>query len=203
MTLKRYLLTLLIFAGVAGFQSCKKDDAPPPTTLELTIKDNLGNAVSGATVKLYTSVTDFGEQKNQFGETHFTDASGKVTITGISNLQYYWFVEKDCKNNFTGGVTSESNLLSNKTNAFNVIINSTGILKFSNNSANPYKIFINGTELGQIDGNTTTSLPYVPTGSYSIRVLQVSGYAVYPTDKTYTGTLDCGSTLTTTFPNNN
>jgi len=40
----------------------------------------------------------------------------------------------------------------------------------------------------------------MPTGSYSIRVLQLSGYVFTPTDQTYTGTLSCGQTMTTTFP---
>lgn len=202
MTLKRYLLTLVLITLVATFQSFKKEDtSPPPTQIEFSVKDNLGNSVSGATVKLYTSEKDFRAQSNQFGETHFADASGKVTVTGLSNIRYYWFVEKECKNNFYGGVTSESNIALNKTTTMDVILNPTGTLKFVSNSTNPYKIFINGTEIGQLEGNATDYAYYTPAGSYSIRVLQVSGYVVTPTDKTYTGTVSCGTTLTTTFPN--
>jgi len=51
-----------------------------------------------------------------------------------------------------------------------------------------------------MNGGTVDYENFMPTGYYTIRVLQVSGYAVYPTDETFSGTLGCGATLTTTFP---
>ena len=59
---------------------------------------------------------------------------------------------------------------------------------------------MNGNLEFSINGNTSYAL-IAPTAAYSIKVVQVSGYAVYPTEKTFSGTLTCGSTLTTTFPN--
>ena len=49
-------------------------------------------------------------------------------------------------------------------------------------------------------GYETKYLKYLPVGNYTIRVLQISGYAVYPTDETFTGNINCGSTLTISYP---
>jgi hypothetical protein len=203
--MKKYILMFLVLAGLTIISSCSKDDdvqpvQPVQTSLELTLKDNLGNIISGAAVKLYSSQTDWNNGTNQVGTTQFSDASGKVKFNNLSNIKYYWFAEKDCQNNVNGAVTTTSALTANVNNTLNVILTSTGTLRFVSNSNNPYRIFINGTVAFDMNGNTTQVRNYMPTGSYSIRVLQLSGYVFSPTDQTYTGTLGCGQTLTTTFP---
>jgi hypothetical protein len=40
----------------------------------------------------------------------------------------------------------------------------------------------------------------VPVGTYAIRVLQKSGFLVFPTEKSYTVNLTCGGTVNTSFP---
>jgi len=197
--MKKNILILMAFISLAIPSSCKKDE-PTPTSLELTLKDELGNVVSGASVKLYSSQTDWSNGTNQVGATQTSNASGIVTFSSLSNIKYYWFVEKDCKNNVNGGVTSASALTANVINPFNIILSSTGTLKFVNTSSNPYHIYINGVALTDLNGGGTLFDYYEPIGAYSLRVLQISGYVLTPTDKTYTGTLTCGTTLTTTFP---
>ena len=200
--MNKTVLLLLLLASMLTLSSCQKDeDAQPlPTSLEITLKDNLGNNVSGAAVKLYSSESDWINGTNQVGVTQFSDGSGKVKFTNLSNIKYYWFVEKDCQNNVNGSITSTSALTANINNLANVILTSTGTLRFVSNSSNPYRIFINGTAAFDMNGNTIETRSYMPTGSYSVRVLQLSGYIFTPTDQTYTGTLSCGGTLTTTFP---
>lgn len=200
---KLFLLTLLVVLTILS--SCKKDDDDiqptiTPTSLELTLKDDLGNIVTGASVKLYSSQTDWSNGTNQVGITQFSDASGKVKFSDLSSIKYYWLAEKDCKNNANGRVTSTSALTANINNTINVILSSTGTLKFVSTSSNPYRIYINGTAAFDMNGGITQYNYYMPTGSYSIRVLQLSGYLFTPTDRTYTGTLNCGQTITITFP---
>ncbi|MEJ7828841.1 MAG: hypothetical protein WKF91_11610, partial [Segetibacter sp.] len=103
-------------------------------------------------------------------------------------------------NNSNGGVSTSNSIAASQTTSLNAVLTPTGTLRMVNTSSNPYRIFVNGTEFPQIPGGGTTNYKYEPTGNYVIRVLQVSGYALLPTDKTYTGTLSCGATLTTTFP---
>ena len=201
--MKKNILILMVFIGLAVFSSCKKDKetpTPKPTALELTLKDGLGNIVAGASVKLYASQTDWNNETNQVGATLTSDASGKVKFSSLSNIQYYWFAEKDCNNNVNGAITTTSALTANVTNTLDVILSSTGTIKLVSTSVNPYRIYINGTAIGDMNGGTTEYVYYVPVGSYSIRYLQLSGYVVYPTDQTVTGNVSCGSMLTVTFP---
>lgn len=206
--MKNYILIFSIITGLLFLNSCSKDDdddvQPTPTTvptsLELTLKDNLGNSVSGASVKLYSSESDWENETNQIGSTQTSDASGKVKFNDLSNIKYYWLAKKDCQNNVNGAVTTTSELTANTVNSLNVILSSTGTLRFVSTSTNPYRIFINGTAAFEMAGGTTENLFYVPTGSYSIRVLQLSGYVFTPTDQTYTANVGCGQTITTTFP---
>ncbi len=203
--MKKTLFLLLVSIGLFFINSCSKDDpkptpAPAPTRLELSIKDNLGNSVSGASVKLYSSQTDWNAGTNQIGTTLVSDASGKVTFTDLSNISYFWLVEKDCQNNVRGAVTTVSPLTANVTTSLNIILSTTGTLKLVNTSSNPYRVYINGTAAVEMNGGTNEMAYYVPTGAYSIRILQLSGYAVYPTDQTYNVNVGCGQTSTVTFP---
>lgn len=197
--MKTNILVLMAIICLAIPSSCKKDE-PAPTTLELTLKDELGNIVSGASVELYSSQSDWNIGSNQIGTTQTSNSAGKVTFTNVSDIKYYWYAEKDCKNNVNGAVTSANALTANMNNTFNIILTSTGTLKFVCTSSNPYRVFLNGVATSDMNGGTTLMRYYMPTGAYSIRVLQLSGYALTPTDITYSGTLGCGSTLTTTFP---
>lgn len=78
----------------------------------------------------------------------------------------------------------------------------TGTITLLNNSANPYNVYVNGAlAVTSMEGETVKDLDLKPIGSYSIRVLQVNGYAFYPTDLTFSGTLAKGGTLFISFPN--
>lgn len=203
MTRKNYLISIALITIIAAAQSCKKDEAtpPPPTTLELNIKDSIGNVVSGATVKLYTSRSDLRLQKNQFGETLTADAEGKVKVTGINNPKYYWFAEMGCQNNSNGTLTSESDLVSNTDNNFDVTLQPTGTLAFANRSTDPYKIFVDGIEYVQLPGHRIIYFDEMPLASYSIKVVQAVRNQAYPEEETFSGTLSsCGSSIEFHFP---
>lgn len=77
----------------------------------------------------------------------------------------------------------------------------TGSILIVNNSSNPYDIFINGAlEINDMPGQSVQNFEKKPTGSYSIRVKQVSGYLIYPTEQTYEGTVTDKGTLVISFP---
>ncbi|MEI6823497.1 MAG: PKD domain-containing protein [Bacteroidota bacterium] len=172
----------------------------PPTRLQLNLKDNIGNVVSGATVKLYASLSDWTNGTNQVGTTQISDAAGNVMFSNLSSTYYYWFAENGCSNNANSGNTTSNPLNANVINYGSTILSSTGTLKFVNTSTNPYHVYINGVLSFDMNGGTTKYKYYVPIGYYTLRVLQISGYVLYPTDETFTGTISCGTTLTTTYP---
>lgn len=175
MNYKLHLFGFVVVAIILAIQSCKKEKASTPTILELLVKDELGNPVSDASIKFYTTDHDLREQKNQFCETQYSDANGNVTISGINNIKYYWFVEKGCKNNYNAGVTSADSLIEHETNKFEVIVKPTGTLKFVNNSSNMYDVYINEFRIGLIRGMSSEQLKYILTGEYKVKVRQASG----------------------------
>ena len=183
--------------------SCKKDNPSPETSLEVDLVDNLGNPISGASVKLYYTNTDWNNDTNQIGQTQTSDLTWKVVFPNLSAIKYFWFAEKDCENNVYGAATTSNPLTGGIKNTVTSVLSGTGTLVFGNNSKNPYHVYLNGTLAFDLNGGSTMTYRYQQLGSYTIRVLQISGYVVTPTDITYTGTLNCGGTLTTTFPSSN
>jgi hypothetical protein len=195
--MKRTILLSIILLVSTLFLGCKKESS---TELELTVTDNNGNIVSNATVSLYPSATDLINRTNPITSSKFTDNNGKVVFSGLTSMKYYWFAESGCLNNYNSSVTTTSSIPSNTRTSLNTIISGTGTLRFVNNSSNPYKIFINGLYQFDVNGGQAKNVNYSLVGSYTVRVLQISGYLLYPTDQTYNGVLTCGATLTTTFP---
>jgi len=59
-----------------------------------------------------------------------------------------------------------------------------GTIKLVSTSTNPYKIYINGEYKGVIEGKKSNSWK-VESEMYAVRVVQQSGYLLYPTDETY------------------
>jgi uncharacterized protein (DUF2141 family) len=194
-------LAILCFAVFTTIFSCKKETSiPPDTSLEIIVTDELGNKVQGASVALFSSESDWESGNNQIAPSQLSDVSGRVVFTQLSPKKYYWGVIKDCKNNINGSSTTTTTIAANTTNKITTVIQATGTLQLVNNSTNPYSIYINGVLTSNMEGGTTKSLAFQPTGYYTIRVLQISGYAFTPTDETFTGNLICGGSLITTFP---
>ncbi len=192
-------------ATAFSFSGCSKsNDAPstppvPTTALQITTTDGLGNKLAGATVTLYSSQTDWKNSTNPI-VSGVTNAFGAVTFDNLTSLQYYWSASMDCENNVNGSATTTTPITTHITTSITTVLTGTGTLKFVNNSANPYSIYINGALAGTVAGNSIGQIINKPIGSYSIRVLQNSGYLISPTDETVNGTLTCGATLTITFP---
>lgn len=61
--------------------------------------------------------------------------------------------------------------------------NKTGDIVFNSFSSNPYTCFVDGINKGTCYGYSTLRVT-ISEGSHSARVLQQSGYLIYPTDQT-------------------
>jgi hypothetical protein len=187
-----FIVTLLFISTF--FLSCKKENiAPPDTSLTIILSDELGNRVSGATVDLYASLT------TNDSTVQITDSKGMATFKGLSPIVYYWAAISGCKTNIGGSVSTTNPIIKNTDNQVGTVLKGTGLIKFTNNSSNPYDVYVNGTLVHEMDGNSVES-DYHVEGTYTIRVLQVSGYLLTPTDETFTGNVVCGGTLTVAFP---
>ena len=96
--MKRYIpigvvASLLII--LSGFQIIK-------TTLSLTVRDEVGNTVEGATVQLFEKEEDYVAEKNVAVE-GTTDAKGILKLKDLKAMSYFVIVRKDDKDNSGGG----------------------------------------------------------------------------------------------------
>jgi len=198
--MKKLVLFLTAVIGLTTVNSCTKDNVPTPTSLEITLLNDSGNTMTNASVKLYSSEEDMKNGTNQVGTTQLSNESGVVRFSDLSNIKYYWFAEKGCENNANSIFTTASPLTLNTNNEVNVIMSGTGNVRLESTSTNPYQVYINGVPVFEMSGGSTREIYFMPIGSYSIRILQLSGYLIYPTDETYTVILGCGHTKEVIFP---
>jgi hypothetical protein len=72
------------------------------TSLTLIIRDEAGNTVEKATVKLYEKEDDYIKEENAVAEGE-TDAKGTVRFKNLKAIQYFVIARKDDKDNAGGG----------------------------------------------------------------------------------------------------
>lgn len=183
------------------FSNCSKkgSSTPADTALKINVTDNFSLPAAGATINLYSSQAGWLNQTGLI-RSATSDGSGSATITGLSPAVYYWRITKGCLTNENGTITSNA-LTANITNTVTVMLQNVGTLKLVNTSTDSYKVYVNGVlTINSMPGNMIQLLTNAPIGSYTIRVVQLSGYIGIPRDETFTGTLVCGGTLSTTFP---
>lgn len=90
-----YLLAVSLIILLSSFQIIK-------TTLNLTVRDEVGNTVEGATVQLFETEEDYNAETNVVAE-GTTDAKGILKLKDLKSMSYYVIVRKDDKDNSGGG----------------------------------------------------------------------------------------------------
>lgn len=79
-----------------------------PTSLKITVLNELGNPVEGASVQLFTTDADYRAETNPVSDEQLTDKKGKTTFKKIKSIVYYVNVEKGDKNNDGAGVQTDT-----------------------------------------------------------------------------------------------
>jgi len=190
--------------------SCKKNETAPdaasgqaqpsPTSLSITFNDTSGNFISGVTASLYSSLSDWTNRTNQVASSLVSDANGKVTFSAnLSPIQYYWWAEKDCQNNFFGLQTTSA-LTSNANSSVACTLYPTGTLTLTNTASVYYIIGFNGAFAFDMDRGTTKTINYLHPGSLWVRVLQGTGFPNFPIDESFYVNVTCGSIDSISFP---
>ncbi|HYG03779.1 MAG TPA: carboxypeptidase-like regulatory domain-containing protein [Chryseosolibacter sp.] len=90
------------------------------TSLNVTVRDELGNTVEGATVMLFEKEEDYTNETNIAAQ-GVTDKKGYVKIKELKSMPYYVIVRKDDKDNSGGGEKTEK-LEAKKMNKVTIII---------------------------------------------------------------------------------
>ncbi|MDN5211473.1 carboxypeptidase-like regulatory domain-containing protein [Fulvivirgaceae bacterium BMA12] len=117
--MKKYTqITAIIFAFLLfSFTS----DQLLPTSLRITVLNELGNVEPGAKVTLYGNSEDYKKEANPVAEGKITDKKGRVTFKGLEPKVYFVNAEKDEKNNYGAGVQTDT-LEEGRINKVNIII---------------------------------------------------------------------------------
>jgi len=91
------------------------------TSLEITIRDRLGNAVEGAEVQIYRTFEDYQNETNPVSEVQITDSKGRVLFKNLAARPYYVNAHKGDENNYGEGEMVDT-LVENRKNKVTVII---------------------------------------------------------------------------------
>jgi hypothetical protein len=110
-------LILFLFVGsmlvTTGFQLIK-------TTLHITVRDEVGNTVEGASVQLFEREEDYTKEQNVAAQ-GVTDEKGILKIKELKDKAYYVIVRKGDKDN-SGGGEQTGRLEAKKVNKVTIII---------------------------------------------------------------------------------
>ncbi|MDO1445217.1 carboxypeptidase-like regulatory domain-containing protein [Rhodocytophaga aerolata] len=91
------------------------------TKLQVTVRDDSGNLVEGASIRLFTSEEDYNKEQNQVGKTIRTDEKGRASFDTLEPKIYYIIVEKGDMDNSDGGTKTEA-LTPKRINKITIII---------------------------------------------------------------------------------
>ena len=89
------LIAIALMVVCSAFQIIK-------TSLGITVRDEVGNIVVGATVQLFEKEEDYIAEKNVAAE-GATDDKGYIRFKELKNISYFVIVRKDDKDNSGGG----------------------------------------------------------------------------------------------------
>jgi ABC-type Na+ efflux pump permease subunit len=89
------LLPVVLMVICSAFQIVK-------TSLGVTVRDEVGNIVTGATVQLFEKEEDYTAEKNVAVE-GVTDEKGYIRFKELKAISYFVIVRKDDKDNSGGG----------------------------------------------------------------------------------------------------
>lgn len=115
------LIIAVIFSFLFSFSFSLKSDQLLPTSLRITILNELGNAESEVKVTLYSNSEDYKKEENAVMEGKFTDKKGRVTFKGLEPKAYFVNAVKGDKNNYGAGVQTDI-LEEGRINKVNIII---------------------------------------------------------------------------------
>lgn len=91
------------------------------TSLQITVRNRLGNTVEGADVQLFLTRIDYENETNPVSEKMVSDKKGRVLFKELEPIPYFIRVEKGEINNFGEGEMVDT-LIAGRRNKVNIII---------------------------------------------------------------------------------
>ena len=68
-----------------------------PTSLKITVRNELGNTEAGVAVEIYETEEDYKNESNKVLMTHYTDQKGRVTFKDLKPRVYFVNAKKGDK----------------------------------------------------------------------------------------------------------
>ncbi|MBS1682706.1 MAG: carboxypeptidase regulatory-like domain-containing protein [Bacteroidetes bacterium] len=93
---------ILAFVVILSFAFANKPVQLFNTSLTVTVRDELGNTVEGAAVKIFLKEEDYTKEKNAVEE-GTTDKKGIVKFKKLNPVAYFILCRKEDKDNSGGG----------------------------------------------------------------------------------------------------
>lgn len=120
--MNKYLQVFVLSAvAVVVLSSFTRNMSFLPTSLKVTVLDDVGNLVEGAEVTLYKTKDDYYKEVNPITETLKTNEKGFVKFKNLLPEQYYVLAEFGKQTNAGAGVLTNT-LEEGRTNKVNTII---------------------------------------------------------------------------------
>lgn len=111
--------SLLFFLMLVSFGTSNLPAQVFTTSLTVTVRDELGNVVEGASVKLFEKKDDYIKEVNVL-ESGTTDKKGVSHFKKLKPINYFILCRKGDKNNAGGG--EETKLAKDKLNKVTIVI---------------------------------------------------------------------------------
>jgi hypothetical protein len=165
--MKIFIIGLVLFSLTCLLltKCSKKQEIILNPRLFITLKDEVGNSIPGATVRLYKNAQDPGIIQ-------ISDTTGVVIFRNLEPELYYWLAQKGCRTNRNSQNTLGRPLIQDVILYGYSVMSETGTLKITNTSTEPYKI---SDSLFNITlSNDTPYITYPGIGSYLIHSEKVS-----------------------------
>ena len=108
-----------IFAFVFLFFALTAASPVLKTSLHVTVRDEAGNIVEGANIKLYSNRENWEKETDHFAE-GTTDVKGIYKFQDVAQLNVFLLIKKDDKDNTGGG--EQTTLEKSKINKITVVI---------------------------------------------------------------------------------
>jgi len=124
---KTYFMIMFFVMGCQTLPSAsvpEADDTPIQlfkTSLEITVRDNLGNLVEGAEVQIFNNKEDYQKEESSVKGIRYTDEKGRVKFSDLDAQEYYVNVEKGDMNNYGAGIKTDE-LADKRNNKVTIII---------------------------------------------------------------------------------
>ncbi len=108
-----FSIFIVLISGLSAFQLIK-------TSINITVRNETGNTVEGATVWLFEKEEDYNAEENIVAE-GVTDSKGYLKLKELKSMPYYVIVRKGDKDN-AGGGEKIGKLEANKINKVTIVI---------------------------------------------------------------------------------